>query len=297
MREGKLEEALARYHEALALFQRLQEPAMDAVAWHQLGLVFQKARQWDEAERHYRESARLKEQHGNLAGAAQTWNRLAIVSKNAGKPDAAENWCRKAIEGDRALDNPKELAPDLNNLASLLRTQPGRLAEARQLAEETLAIMKTLDPGAAEIWTTYNVLAEIAEQEAAAAAEDRPKAELQQQAAQYRRAAREAKRNFAGTRHELRRHLRVILGTLAAVEEPDRRSEFQEALSDMEQHGWTNVVAAIRRILSGERDAEALCAGLDFEDSMIIETILEALADPSTLADLLSPDSDAGQEG
>jgi len=30
---------------------------------------------------------------------------------------------------------------------------------------------------------------------------------------------------------------------------------------------------------------------------MIVETILEALAAPSTLADLLPPDSAAGQEG
>ncbi len=57
---------------------------------------------------------------------------------------------------------------DLNNLADLLRSQPGRLAEARELAEEALGISKTLDPGAAQIWTTYNILAEIKDREAAA---------------------------------------------------------------------------------------------------------------------------------
>ena len=48
-------------------------------------------------------------------------------------------------------------------------------------------------------------------------------------------------------------------------------------------------MAAIRRVLAGERDADALCASLDLADSMIIETILQALADPSTLTDLQPP--------
>ncbi|MEM9368887.1 MAG: hypothetical protein AAGD07_23080 [Planctomycetota bacterium] len=55
----------------------------------------------------------------------------------------------------------------------------------------------------------------------------------------------------------------------------------------MRQRGWTNLVAAIHQILSGERNAEPLCASLDLEDSMIIETILAAIDDPNTPVDLL----------
>ena len=56
---------------------------------------------------------------------------------------------------------------------------------------------------------------------------------------------------------------------------------------EAEQRGWTNLVAATRRILGGERDADTLCADVDYEDSMIVETILAGLADPSPLSDLL----------
>jgi len=101
------------------------------------------------------------------------------------------------------------------------------------------------------------------------------------------RLARTAKRNFAGTRHELRQHVPVIVGTIMAVQDPERRAEFEQALSRKEQHGWTNLVAAIRRILAGERNADILCDSLDAEPSMIVETILQGLADPNTLADLL----------
>ena len=48
----------------------------------------------------------------------------------------------------------------LSNLADLLRTQPGRLDGAREPAEEALAIDKTLDPDAAEIWKTYGLPAD-----------------------------------------------------------------------------------------------------------------------------------------
>jgi len=90
-----------------------------------------------------------------------TWNHLAMVSEDAGKLDAAEMWYRKAIAGLRAAADHASLAVCLNNLADLLQSQTNRLAEARQLAEESLAICQTLDPGAAEIWKIYNLLARL----------------------------------------------------------------------------------------------------------------------------------------
>jgi len=291
MLEGDLQEAADRYRAALALFQQLGEPESEGKLWHLIGSTYYRAGQWDEAERHYREAARIYQQCGDRVNLAMTWNQLALVSEMAGKPEAAERWYRKEIEVDRR--NPNELAPDLNNLASLLRTQPGRLAEARQLAEKALDIKKTLDPAAAEIWMTYGLLGEIAEKEAEDATEAARRAQLQAEAREHRRLAREAKRNFAGTRHELKQHLPLILGAIMGVQEPERREELEKALPGLEKGGWTSLVAAIRRILAGDRDADALCTDLDLEDSMIVETILRGLADPSTLADLL-PEEGAG---
>jgi tetratricopeptide (TPR) repeat protein len=282
LQEGDLADAVKRFQEALELFQRLGEPATEAGVQHKLGLAFARARQWEQAEQHYRESARLNEQCGDLAGAAQTWNQLANLNQFAGKPEAAETWYRKAIEGGRKTEDTLPTARALSNLANLLQAQPGRLVEARQLAEEALAITKTMDPGAAEIWNIYSILAKIADQKSPP---DR--------AAEYRRLAREAKRNFAGTAREMKRHLRVIVGTLQAIHDPGKADDFRTALSQMEKHGWTNLVAAIRRILAGERDEQALCAPLDLQDSMIIETILRAIADPSTLSALLPSDGAA----
>jgi tetratricopeptide (TPR) repeat protein len=298
-REGWFEEALAAFQAALALDQQLGEPAEQAVDWHQLGRVFQESGQWDEAERHYRESARIKEERGDLAAAAQTWNQLANVSILAGKPEAAEMWYRKAIEAMQRGSSGDRGAKAISNLAALLQTQPGRLAEARRLAEEALVISRTIDPGAAEIWKIYSILGEIGEKEAAATSDDRLKAGLQTKAHEYRRLAREARRNFAGTRHQLRRLAPLVLATVAAcagqAEGLQAVKQFQPMLAQAGTEGQA-LSRALDRILAGERDEASLCEGLGANSAMIVETILQGLADPSSLADLLPQEGDEPSE-
>jgi SagB-type dehydrogenase family enzyme len=162
--EGKLEEALARHQAARRLLQQIHEPDMEAAAWHQLGKVYHALRQWDEAERHYREAARISEERGHLVAAAHTWN----------------------------------------DLADLLQHEPARLVEARQLAEQAVAVAQNLDPSAADTWRSYGILADIAEKEARTTADGESRAALELQARDYR---------------ELQRHAPVIFATLARVGE------------------------------------------------------------------------------
>ena len=141
----------------------------------------------------------------------------------------------------------------------------------------------TLAPSAAKIWNTYTILAKIADKES-----------QPDKAAEYRRLAREAKRNFAGTSHEMKRLapvIAVVVGAVAGNEEA--RAAVNQLVAQFKQAGGENAAFArsIERILSDERDAEALCSGLGSNSSMVIETILEALEDPSVLQDLLPRDA------
>ncbi len=270
-------EAVRRFREALTTFQRLGEPAAEAGSWHNLGRVYEEARQWDAAERAYREAARIKESLSDLTGAATTWNQLAIVNEYAGRPTEAEDWYRKALAGSKAAGDEVGTARAIHNLADLLRNQPGRLAEARQGAEAALAIKQTLDPAVAEIWKTYQILAEIAAQEGQVA-----------QVRTYRRLEREAYVGFAGAWQALRRRTPLIQAVVATVADPARRSSLEVVLEKGAKHGWGNLVAAIRRLLDGERDEEALGEGLDGEDWLIIHVILQGIADPARLRALLA---------
>jgi SagB-type dehydrogenase family enzyme len=161
--EGRLDEALARHQAARQLFQQLHEADMEAAAWHQLGRVYHEQRQWDEAERHYREAARISAERGHLRAAAQTWNILA----------------------------------------DLLQEQPGRLGDARQLAEEALGVMQSLDPAQSETWKGYGILADISSKEAITA-DGEHRAALEMQARDYR---------------ELQQHAPAIVATLARLGE------------------------------------------------------------------------------
>ncbi len=283
MIEGDLPEAARRFQDALELFRRLDEPVSVATAWHQLGRVYQKAGQWEASERHYKESARINEQRGDLATAATSYNQLANVSTQAGKPQAAERWYAKAIDVFRRTSARPNLASGLNNLAYLLADQPTRQGEARQYAEEALAIKSTLDPGASQIWTTYAILADIADREG-----DRVSAR------DYRRQARQAKWAFAGTRYELRRYGPLIAAAVAALGSADTDSRARQALGveqkKMRDAGgeWPALADALDRLLANPAiDENDLFEELHYSAATFLMAVQQGMADPSQIADLL----------
>jgi hypothetical protein len=91
----------------------------------------------------------------------------------------------------------------------------------------------------------------------------------------------------------LEKHLPLIRAVVAAVGEPELRPQLDPMLQQMEQHGWSNLVASIRRILDGERTADALLGGLDEEDALVISAILAGLENPEALGSLLDPSPSA----
>jgi hypothetical protein len=91
-------------------------------------------------------------------------------------------------------------------------------------------------------------------------------------------------------------HSSRMKGTVLATQKPEVRTQLEEVLSRREERGWTNLVRAIRSTLEGERNADVACEGLDVGDSMVIEAILQGLADPSSVQDLLPDEEQDGQE-
>ncbi|MCV6636572.1 CHAT domain-containing protein [Candidatus Albibeggiatoa sp. nov. NOAA] len=279
--QGNLAEAEQHYQATLAIFQQFNEPSTEAIYLHQLGRVYGEVKQWDAAEQAYRQAANIKEAQGNLASAAKTWNNLALVTKNMGKLADAEMWYRKAIEGGQKTQDWLTTAKALQNLANLLQNQPERLTEAQQLAEQALEINKTLDPATAQIWKTYDILADIADKQSDT-----------QTAKNYRRLAREAKANFAGTRYELKQqHGNLILGTVAAIDDAEVRNALEAEMKTTPDE-WKNLKTAIQQILAGERDVETLCEPLNFEDASIITAILEGIENPESLRWFEQEDAD-----
>ena len=293
MGRGDFARAAESYRDAIAAFAGLNEPAMMAVGYHQLGCVYHEAGALAEAAAAYRESARLKESLGDRQSAAGTWMNLAITIEKQGRPVAdVEPWYRKALAVFDEEHDQVSKSQTLNNLADLLCGDPARLAEARALAEQALAIAQTLDPGIVEIWKVHGTIAAIAGQQGDADA-----------ARRHRMAER---RSFAAApiaKETLRRHRPLIDAMLAALRPPPRgplgalrggprlpagqpAAELEQALAQMAEGGWTNLVTALRALLDGTRDEDELCAPLDREDALIVTTILHCLANPGAEANL-----------
>jgi hypothetical protein len=146
-----------------------------------------------------------------------------------------------------------------------LANQPNRLPEAHQMATAALAIDRNLD-STPEIWKTYILLARIA---TAQGEIDKAK--------EYRQLARTTKAAFAGTQFELQRHAQFIELVVAAVGDATAREQLEPVLVQLVESGWGQLVAAIRQVLAGEREVEALWDDLDLEDSMIIAAILRGV--------------------
>ncbi len=79
-------------------------------------------------------------------------------------------------------------------------------------------------------------------------------------------------------------HAGFIHRIVATLGKPELRDEFEALLQTADQQGWTALVAVIRRIADGARDA-SLLTSLDAEDQVIADAILRGLQDPATLPD------------
>lgn len=77
-------------------------------------------------------------------------------------------------------------------------------------------------------------------------------------------------------------HAGLILGIVQSIQNPELQPQIEQALQLSEKNGWSSLVQAIRKILSGDRE-ESLLKGLDEEDHIIAEAILKGLQDPGTL--------------
>jgi tetratricopeptide (TPR) repeat protein len=162
MLQGRLEDALAGWQQARREFEALGESAMVAAAWHQIGMVFQENRWWDQAQDAYSRSLELKQQRGDKRGMCSSMNQLAIVAAGAGRLEEAVRWDRRAVQLSMELGDRGNESVGRNNLALHLR-QLGQLAEAATEVRMAIAIAMNEDLGlGTEPWKSWGNLLDIA---------------------------------------------------------------------------------------------------------------------------------------
>lgn len=79
-------------------------------------------------------------------------------------------------------------------------------------------------------------------------------------------------------------HAPLIVNVVNSISDTSLRPGLEQVLKASEENGWGSLVAAIRKVIKGQRDSSIL-KGLDEEDQIIIDSILKGIQDPGTLPD------------
>ncbi|MDB6091771.1 MAG: hypothetical protein JWN85_4555, partial [Gammaproteobacteria bacterium] len=208
---------------------------------------------------------RYSRQPGNVgaerrSAAASRWHQQALVNQHAPQFAADEAWYRHAIEADQRSGDRSQLAKHLATLAALLRSQTGRLEEARQLAEAAVSISRTSDLASPQPWQSYGVLADILAAQAAADSDHRRRAEFLTRAREYQQLCHFAPRFLGALAHvgAVAGYARaVVLGRLARCfymsgHNAQAIAHLSEALTVIEGLAPSEGLSALRGTLSSE---------------------------------------------
>jgi tetratricopeptide (TPR) repeat protein len=261
------------YTEALSLYKKFGDQQKIGIIWHQLGRIGQlqalgaeaqdATKLLQAAEYSYQKAVDLFEQFNDASHLAGTYNELAGVVASLGRPDDAEQTYKKAIAIAESTEKRDFLSLIQNNLADFYLHQ-GRLEEAEKYAMLSLDIKKTLGPSTAP-WTTYNILAQIAE----AQGQDN-------EALHWRRQSQESFARSPDALQEVQRFqplLMMIVG--ACVGNTELQAQLPQVLTRMENvdEGSRRFAQAVRRIQAGERDIDVLTAELDYTSAARVHAI------------------------
>ena len=93
----------------------------------------------------------------------------------------------------------------------------------------------------------------------------------------YRRQSRQSYAAFAGSRHELQTHEDFIQCVMIALQDSGQLPQLEERLQSRSAIGWGDLVAAIRRILAGERSEDEVCFDLGYRSALIVGEVLRKL--------------------
>jgi hypothetical protein len=94
----------------------------------------------------------------------------------------------------------------------------------------------------------------------------------------------------------LQLHAQFIHAVVSALRNRTQLPQLQENLKAAENAGWQKLVAAIRHVADGRRDA-SIKLGLDEEDRILLDAILRGIDNPATLPPIQAPDGTAAAPG
>jgi tetratricopeptide (TPR) repeat protein len=132
MLQGRYDLAIAQYAAARTLFEQQNEPQSVAVAWHQTGMVYQEAGQFEAAETAYRRSLEIATHSNSRFQQASSLGELGILySDYLKRPEEAVIFFQQAADIHVEQRDLRHEGVARNNIANVLSALQ-RYDEARR---------------------------------------------------------------------------------------------------------------------------------------------------------------------
>ena len=157
--QGKLDEALKYYSEALELYKKVDNPSDIAVSLNNIGLVYCDQGKLDEALKYYTESLELYKKFGNPSDIARSLNNIGGVYSSQGRFGEALKYHTESLDLRREVGNPSDIAISLNNIGFIYQVQ-GKIDEAMTYYIESLELKRKVGNHSA-IATSLNNIGSI----------------------------------------------------------------------------------------------------------------------------------------
>ena len=242
-----------------------------SVSWHQIGIVHERARQYDEAEKAYQASLRIDVQTGHRSGEADTLNQFGNLYNETGRLEEAVRFFQQAATVFRALDDLFDEGRTCGNLARTL-IRLGRHDDARR---EILRAFECLKPfgHAAEPWKPFAILAELERSARNHAAADSARQRAIDAYLAYRRDGGE---NLSASA----RIFGLVAQAIAGNQVPAAESQLAQIKGGADLPAYLNpLLPKLQAILRGARDPSlAADPDLDYDDAAELKLLLDQLA-------------------
>jgi tetratricopeptide (TPR) repeat protein len=136
--QRKWDQAEQHYRQALEISIEFNNRYEQASTFHQLGMVAQAQRQWDQAEQHYHQALEIKIEFNDRYSQASTYHQLGMVAQEQRQWDQGEQHYRQALEIYIEFNDRYEQAGTYHQL--------GRVAQAqRQWEQAQTDLLQALD--------------------------------------------------------------------------------------------------------------------------------------------------------
>jgi tetratricopeptide (TPR) repeat protein len=213
-RQGELEEALSYYELTLTFDEQVGNPASMATTLNNIGYVYDSQGKLEQALSYYERALPLYEQAGDPTDIAGALNNIIYVYNSLGESESVLSYYERALAIYEQLGDSESIATTLNNIGYIYNSQ-GELENALSYYERALPLYEQLG-NPTSIGTTLNNIGYVYQQQGKV-----------EQAIEYlNRALNLYERLWSGFEADVAEELEILAACYDALGNPEKSSAY-----------------------------------------------------------------------